>query len=85
MSRCQIIRLVPVRRAAPDPLQTFITTPADGRVGCEADIRAGLIHVGANRSLEQSRMPAEPLTCNYLTPLRQSPARSFVEQRLDFF
>lgn len=27
-----------------------ITTPADGRVGCEADIRTGLPHVGAHRS-----------------------------------
>jgi hypothetical protein len=67
------------------PLQTFITTPAASRVGCEADIRAGLIHVGATRSLEQSLMPAEPLTCNYSPLCGNRRLSQFVEQHLGFF
>ena len=38
------------RMTALDPLQTFITTLAASRVGCEADIHTGLLHVGAHRS-----------------------------------
>jgi hypothetical protein len=46
------------------PLQTFITTPADSRAGCEADIHTGLLHVGAQRSRDGAKlpwdMPAQP-------------------------
>src|SRR5580704_16977245 len=48
-----------------DPLQTSITTPAAGRVGCEADIHTGLVHVGAHLSRDGAEllwnMPVEPL------------------------
>ena len=36
------------RRTAFDPLQTFITAPAAVRVGCEADVRTGLLNVRAS-------------------------------------
>ena len=51
--------------AAVDPLQTFITTPAAGRFGCEADIHTGLLHVGADRKRDGAELlwntPVEPL------------------------
>ena len=51
------------------PLQTFITTPSAGRVDREADVRTGLLHVGAHRSRDGAELlwntPVEPLIGNY--------------------
>jgi hypothetical protein len=47
-----------------DPLQTFITSPADGRVGGKADIRSGLRHgiyrSEAVESLTMTPVPNRP-------------------------
>ena len=71
-------RLAAARRA-------FITTPAAGRVGCEADIHTGLLHRSRGGAELLRNTPVEPLICNY-SPLCGNRRRSqFVEQRLGFF
>ena len=82
-------RCRPEPTAQLDPLQTFITTPAAGRVGCDADIRTGLLHVGGHRSRDGAELlwntPVELLICNYSPLCGNRRLSQFVEQRLGFF
>jgi hypothetical protein len=77
------------RMTALDPLQTFITMLAASRVGCEADIHTGLLHVGAHRSRDCAELlwktPVEPLMCNYSPRRANRRLSQLVEQRLGFF
>ena len=70
-------------------MQTFITTSAASRVGCEADIHTGLPHVGAHRSRDGGELlwntPVERLICNYSPLCGDRRLSQFVEQPLGFF